>query len=277
MTSPSVDPAAFRDFEHAGWADPRLADRYRHWFAGLTTQVVPALLDAAGVAPGVRVLDVACGPGFVAGAAAERGAAVTGIDFSAAMVEAAKRSYPAVTFEEGDAEALAFPDSSFEAVLINFGILHLGRPDTALTEAFRVLRPGGRLAFTVWAPPDQAVGFGIPLKAVEEQGNPNVPVPPGPPFYRFADPAESRRTLESLGFTGVEVRTVAQTWHLPAPDAMMTALAEGGVRAGGLLRSQTREAQARIRQAVIQAAAAYFDKGAYHVPMPCVLSAATRP
>src|SRR5438045_4125611 len=126
----------FHEFEQRGWE--RAADRYGDAFGGLTSQTIPSLLSAAGAGKGTRLLDVASGPGYVAAAAADLGASVAGVDFSAEMVALASRRYPALEFVEGDAEALAFPDSSFDAVAINFGVLHLARPDAALAEAHRV-------------------------------------------------------------------------------------------------------------------------------------------
>ena len=97
---------------------------------------------------------MASGPGYVAAAAASVGASAVGVDFSSEMVRLAASRYPGIVFQEGDAEALAFPDESFDAVTLNFGVLHLARPDAALAEARRVLVPGGRCALTVWAKPE---------------------------------------------------------------------------------------------------------------------------
>src|SRR4051812_42061784 len=130
MTEPT-----FREFEHAGWE--RAAAHYGDVFGPLTMQAVPALLDAADAVGGTRLLDVACGPGFVAAAAAARGAIVCAVDFSPAMVEAARRRYPALDVREGDAESLAFDEASFDAVVMNFGMLHLAHPDGAIAEARR--------------------------------------------------------------------------------------------------------------------------------------------
>ena len=210
MAAQTADPSAFHAFERAGWESiPRA---YQDAFGTLTTQATGPLLDAARVGPGVRVLDVATGPGYVAGAAAWRGASVVGIDFSPAMLAEARRHHPAIDFQVGDAEALPFHDASFDAVVMSFGLLHLGRPDQALAEAHRVLRAGGRVGFTVWAKPDESVAFGIVLRAIERHGRLDVPLPPGPPFFRFSDPAESRRVLLGVGFQAPEVVTVPQVW-----------------------------------------------------------------
>src|SRR5215470_3290949 len=128
----------FKNFERAGWES--VVAEYASGFGDLTMQSIEALLDIVGAAPGVRLLDVASGPGYVAAAAAARGALAVGVDFSAAMVAAAAKKYPDVEFRLGDAENLPFDEASFDAVTMNFGLLHLAHPDRALAEACRVLR-----------------------------------------------------------------------------------------------------------------------------------------
>ena len=269
-----IDPRPFHDFEHDGWE--RASEHYGEAFGSLTRQVIEPLLDAGGVAAGTRVLDVCSGPGFIAGAAATRGASVVGLDFSAAMVAEAGRRYPAITFREGDAEALPFDTCSFDAVVMSFGLLHLARPEMALAEAQRVLRAGGRYALTVWAAPERTVGFGIVLKAVQEHGNPNVTLPEGPPFFRFSTGEEFTRTLDQAAFSDVEVRTLPLVWRLASADAVFEALSRGGVRTAAVLRAQTPEALAAIRAAVRGGVEAYAKDGAYFVPMPAVLASATK-
>jgi SAM-dependent methyltransferase len=270
----TLDPDAFHAFEQSGWE--RVSAHYEQAFGSLTPQTAGPLLDAAGVSPGRRVLDVATGPGPIAAAAAARGADVIGLDFSAAMIAEARRRHPAIAFREGDAEALPFDGSSFDAVVMNFGLLHLARPDTAMAEAHRVLRGGGRYALTVWAPPEEAVGFGLVLAAVREFGNPDVPLPEGPPFFRFSDRAEFRRTLEHAGFSDVQVRTMSLTWRLPVSDAVFDAISRGGVRTAAVLRAQTPAALESIRAAVRWGVERYEKDGVFIVPMPAVLASGTK-
>ena len=269
-----MDAQAFHDFEHEGWES--IPDAYHQAFSSLTLQSVAPLLDAAGVGKGSRVLDVATGPGYVAAAAAKRGANVTGLDFSRAMVERARRDHPAVEFTEGDAEALAFADGSFDAVVMNYGLLHLARPDQALAEACRVLRPGGRFAFTVWAPPERTVGFGIVLDAIREHGRSDVPVPSGPPFFRFGDPAEARRSLTAAGFARTDSREIRQSWRLPDADTLFAWMCTSTVRTGALLRAQSPAALAAIRRSVTDRAGVYRNGDTIALAMPAVLSFGVR-
>jgi SAM-dependent methyltransferase len=264
---------AFHEFEHAGWE--RASAHYGDAFGALTIQAAPYLLDAVGASAGTRLLDVATGPGFIAGAAAARGAAVVGLDFSAAMITEARRRHPSIDFREGDAEALPFEAATFDAVMMNFGLLHLARPDQAIAEARRVLRPGGRYGLTVWAGPEQAVGFGMVLGAVQEHGNPNVPLPDGPPFFQFSAADQFVKALERASFTDVTVRTVPLMWKLTSPDAVFDALSQGGVRTAAVLRAQTPEAISAIRAAVRQKVEAFAGEDAYLLPMPAVLASAS--
>jgi len=271
------DYQPFKSLEHAGWSETGVSRTYESYFTRLTSQSIAPLLDAVGAGAGVRLLDVATGPGHLASLAAERGATVMGVDISPAMVEIARRLYPGVEFRTGDAEALPFPPASFDAVVMNYGLLHLSRPELAIAEAFRVLRTGGRFAFTVWAPPDEARGFGLILESVLSKGNSAVPLPPGPPFFRFADPDESRAALEAAGFSDARVADVPQRWLLPGAGALLKVFEEGTVRTRALLKGQTPEAMQAIRDAVHAAAQAFATANGLDIPMPAVLSSGLKP
>lgn len=269
-----MDPQAFHDFEHAGWQ--RAAARYIDAFSMLTRQTAEPLLDAVRVNAGTRLLDVATGPGFIAAAAHARGAIVVGLDFSRAMIAAARASHPSIEFREGDAEALPFETASFDAVVMNFGMLHLARPETAIAEARRVLRRGGRFAFTVWGPPEAAVGFGIVNRAIADFGTPDIGLPEGPPFFQFSDASACERTLAAAGFDDVDVATLPLSWRVPAPDAVFAAVTDGGVRTSAVLRAQTPEALAQIRAAVRRGVEAYATSdGTLAIPMLVILASAT--
>jgi SAM-dependent methyltransferase len=268
-----IDPEAFRAFELEGWE--QVAGPYADHWTGLTGQAIDPLLAAVNARAETRLLDVATGPGWVAAAAAQRGAQAIGIDFSPSMIALARQARPGPRFLVGDAEALPLCDASCDAVVMAFGMLHLARPERATAEARRALRRGGRFAFTVWAPPEEAVGFAITLRAIRDHGDPNIPIPTGPPFFRFSDAESCRALLREAGFADPTVEILPLVWQVPEPAAIFEGLHRGTPRTGGLLRRQTPQALAAIRAAVIRDLAAYTRDGAVAVPMPAVLASAT--
>ena len=240
----------FSRFEHEGWE--RVADKYDSVWSPLTRQFIPYLADAAQVLPGMSVLDVACGPGYVSDANRKLGAIPMGIDFSERMVAIAKKMFPDIRFAQGDAQNLSCDHASFDRVLINFGLLHLSHPEKACAEASRVLRSNGKFGFTVWAPPSQSPGAKIVNDAIEAHADLNVHLPEGPPRYLYDDKEECRAVLEKAGFDGrtmiYETRSVK--WHLPTAHYFFEAERDAGVRTAGLLARQSPEKLNAIRTAI---------------------------
>lgn len=248
MPDSKVDADAFNAFEAAGW-DKQSAG-YEDFFGPITTRVVDPLLDAAAVESGARVLDVASGPGYVAARAAERGAVILGVDVAESMLDLARRRHPELEFLRGDAEALSFPDASFDAVVANFLVLHLGRPERVAAELARVLAPGGRVALTAWDAPDRARFIGVLVDAVADAGAaPPAELPVGPPIFRFSDEAEFAGLLRGQGFEDVQVQTVAFSHSESSADALWQGLLGGTVRISAIVLAQTDAMRRRIREA----------------------------
>jgi SAM-dependent methyltransferase len=146
--------------------------------ATFTAPVAGRLVRFAGIAPGERVLDVGTGTGVVALAAAHRGARVTGLDLTPPLLAVARDNARIagredIEWTEGDAEALPYPDASFDVVVSQFGHMFAPRPDVAVAQMRRVLRPGGRIAFATW-PPEHLVG-----RIFAFVGKHSPPPPPG--------------------------------------------------------------------------------------------------
>jgi SAM-dependent methyltransferase len=255
---------SFFELERTGWE--RAAPHYVACWSD-TELFVEALLDAAGVQAGTRLLDVACGPGLVSQHAAPRGATPIGLDFAPAMVAAARSRCPELEFVVGDAQALPFAAETFDGVTMNFGILHLSEPERALAEARRVLVPGGRFAFTAWVADGNAVAE-IVDAAVEEHAVP-VELPEGPPFYRFADPHEAARALVEAGFAAESVRidTETQVVRFPTEDSLFEAEQNAGVRTAAVLAAQPAERLERIRVAMAEGVRRYAGGDSFALPV----------
>jgi SAM-dependent methyltransferase len=271
-----IDPDAFNAFEAAGWEQRAAA--YHQFFASLTSRVIEQLLDAAEVSRGTRVLDAASGPGYVAAACAVRGADVVGVDNAAEMVSLARRLRPEIEFLKADAERLPFDSNSFDAVVANFLILHVGRPEQIATELIRVLRPRGKLALTAWDGPQRARVFGVLVDAVAEAGaEAPTDIPPGPPFFRFSDDGEFGRLLSDAGLTEVGVRTVRFTHRVASGDELWNGLMAGTVRLRPLVQSQPHAIQARIRTAFDLRVRPYVTNGGLELPVSVKIASGRKP
>src|SRR4051794_21499138 len=240
----------FTAFEHEGWE--RVAGKYDSVWASSTRQFIAPLLAAADVTANTRLLDVGCGPGYVSAAATKLGALSTGIDFSAHMVAIARQSFPAIEFQEGDALNLNFDDATFDRVVANFALLHLAAPERACAEACRVLKPGGRFAFTTWARVEENPFVKLVDDAIQAHANLDVDLPPGPPYYLFENPDEFRRALERAGFDGGSMSFNVHRIEREVPTARFIFDAElnAGVRTAGLLAKQTPEVLTAIQGAI---------------------------
>lgn len=139
------------------------AEVYDEFFVpALFEQWTERVADAAAVGPGRRVLDVACGTGVLARAAARRtggDGAVVGLDCNEGMLEVARRRHRGIEWRQGRAEALPFADGSFDAVVSQFGLMFFEDRRAALVEMRRILAPGGSLAVAVWDGLERAPGY----------------------------------------------------------------------------------------------------------------------
>jgi SAM-dependent methyltransferase len=185
----------FKEFQRKAWAGfvP---------FELLTTPVAARTVRHACVTAGQRVLDVACGTGVVAMTAARLGATVTGFDLTPELLARARENAAigalSIDWHEGDAEALPFPDASFDVVVSQFGHMFAPRPAVVLAQMLRVLKPGGTLAFATW-PPELFTGRIFQLTA---RYLPPFDPPPAPP-HQWGDPAV---ILDRIGSAVRDVR-----------------------------------------------------------------------
>jgi len=182
--SESTDYASFKAMELDGWQER--APHYHDRLGQVTRPATACLLDATNASPGMRLLDICCGPGHATAEAAARGLSVIGIDFAPAMVDEACRLFPDLDFRVGDAEALDFHDASFDAAICGFGLLHLPDGERGIGESFRILKQGGVYAFSVWCTPEKAKLLGVVMDAVMAHADASIPLPPAPSFFTSA-------------------------------------------------------------------------------------------
>ena len=270
----SFEPEAVRAFEHSGWQ--RAAASYQDTFARATAPFIAPLLAAVGIASGLRLLDVACGPGYAAAAAASRGAAAEGLDFSAAMVRMAGALHPQITVTEGDAEDLPYPGGAFGAVVSNFGLHHVPRPGIALTEFARVLAPGGRAAFTVWAAPAENVAWSLVFDAIARHGDRAAAKTPAP-GGSFNKPEDCLRALGKAGFADISAEIVRAEWPLPDAQALIAALSAGTVRMAALIAAQEPSALTQIVADIDRSAERYRHGDSLAIPIAAVLARGQKP
>jgi SAM-dependent methyltransferase len=270
------DADAFDAFEAAGW-DAR-SDPYDAFWAPITVRAADAVLDAADVGAGragSRLLDVGCGTGRVSARAASLGALVSGVDVAPSMVAAAAARVPDGSFVVGSAEALPFADGSFDAVVANFVLLHVGRQDAALREMARVLRPGGGLGVTMWDEGPANALHAVLLAAVADVGvTPPPDLPPGPPAF-YPDDAFTA-LVAGAGFASVAVTHLRFIVAFPDAGAMWSGMLRAGVRFPPLVNAQPPDVRAAIRAAFERRLAPYAVDGGLEVPTSIQVTAARR-
>ena len=207
--SGQVDLGAITQAQQQVWSKGDFAH-----VAPVVQLVADQLVDAADVMPGDRVLDVACGSGNVAIAAARCFADVTGIDFVPALLERgrvrAAAEYLEVEFVEGDAQHLPFDDATFDATLSTFGAMFAPDQERVTDELLRVTRPGGKIGMANWVPE----GFvGDVLRVTGAR----VPMPPGltPPTAWGTEERIRELFGDGVSDVRIEPRTCTQRFRSP--------------------------------------------------------------
>lgn len=242
----------YKDYTRKTWNQS--ADTYPLW-ADVLEPYTPPLLEAADLAPGQRVLDLATGPGLpaftIAGDIGPDGE-VVGVDLSDAMVEVAQRRAKGggianARFEVMDAEDLDFPDGTFDRVVSRFGLQIVTDPEAMLQEARRVLVPEGVFAATVWADPGERspalhAMIGPMLRHCEPDEDGYLPTP-----YELGGPGTLETMLEETGFHDTRTERYRYTLTFADADTYLEAMLEGSPVGPSL-----REEPEQVQEAVIQ-------------------------
>jgi SAM-dependent methyltransferase len=291
--STSPDPAKIqraREHLREEWTGEVTVAAWRKWhaqIAAFTRGATEALLEAAHLRPGMRVLDLACGVGDPALSIAQEVAPsgrVTATDLGPGMMSLAeelarKKGLTNIEFREANAESLPFTDASYDVLTCRFGIMFFPDLAKALRECLRVLKPGGRVAFVAWgkmAQPFFTTTAGILLKHVPSP--PPPPDPEGPSLFMFGESGRLRRALEAAGFAGVheEDLIIAGRWT-SSIEEYWEQFTEVAAPFRPLLAQLTPEKMAQAKAEVIVALGKFWDGKELNIPLEIVIGSGTRP
>lgn len=179
------------------------------WRAATVRAVAPVAAE--------RILDIAAGTGTSSVALQKNGATVIALDFSAGMVAEGRRKHPKIQFIEGDAEKLPFGDNEFDAVTISFGLRNVNEPKAALSEMYRVLKPGGRVVICEFSKPPVAIfragyytylQYVMPTVADRVSSNPEAYTYLAQSIKAWPDQGQLSQWLRAAGFTRVAYRNL---------------------------------------------------------------------
>lgn len=273
----SIDARLQRRVQRYGW--DLAAEAYvRHWHGPLAG-VQDELLALAAPARGEAVLDVACGAGVMAVAAAHAvGSAgrVLGVDLSEAMVQASRRraqdlGLAQAAFARMDAEQLQLPDAQFDLVLCALGLMYVPDPDAALRELHRVLRPGGRAVLAVWG--ERARCGWAPLFGIVDA---EVRSEVCPLFFGLGQGTALARRCASAGLQVTQQRRRSDSLdYANAAEACAAAFAGGPVAlAWSRFDTTVRE---RVQLRYLESIGSWRHDLGYRVPAEYLIVAAERP
>jgi SAM-dependent methyltransferase len=184
---------------------------------------------------------------------------------------------PAAECRQGDAQDLPYADDTFDAVVCGFGIIHVPQPDRALAEMRRVVRPGGRVAVSVWERPSPSNGFGILMGTIRALGRLDVPLPHGPDIFQFGDLERMKAALSESDFTETKAISVPVSLLVDRPAAFLEGVLQGTVRAKALLLAQSETTFSAIHAAVDQEIEKLFrSEDGFRVPMPAIVGSGSK-
>ena len=266
----------FSEIEQEAW-DQR-AGYYDELFAPISIQAIPSILDGLGSLAGKRHLDVACGTGHLVAAAAQRGATSEGIDFAHSMIKAARKNYPGQKYSLADAARLPFDAESFDAVTCAFGLSHLEYPQEAVDEAFRVLAPGGRFAFTLWFGPNDGNELQAIIKeAVAEHAVRTVSLPESWTQLRWADKQRCVQLMQKAGFGRPDFQRLPIVGTFKKREDVLANIEKLSVRGKRVIDGQPTVIQQRIKETILSKAEAQRTNGVIPMNWPALLVTAQKP
>jgi SAM-dependent methyltransferase len=243
------------------------------------------MMELAHVAPGQRVLDMATGIGEPAMTAARwvgPSGAVVAIDQAPQMLAVARERMQAagirtVEFIESDAETVALPLDSFDAVVCRWGLMFFQDPVDTLARLRASLVPGGWLAAAIWGPPERVPMIALPFTALaSELGQPPMP-PPGPSPFALAEPTKLEQVVRDAGFAEVHSERLTVTFVFSSVDELLGHLGDVSAPLRAIMAKQSPDRQAELWKKLAEAAASFADAdGTIRLPNDCLIVAGRR-
>ncbi len=271
------------------WTDEARVAAWQKWrqkWASQTRAATEALVEAAGLHPGMRVLDLACGtgePAITLAAAVGPSGQVIATDLVPGMLAAARENMQRagvanVTFQPADAENLEFADESFDAVTCRFGLMFVPEAARALGEIRRVLKPGGRAAFVAWGPQKQNPMYLSTTAVLARFVEIPPPAPDAPDGYRFAQPGKLSRLMREAGFRDVREQCLVVPWPWPGPveEAWESHCELRGAPMRRILEKIPRETMPQVEAEIYAAMRAYSDGQQVNFTAALVLASGIR-
>lgn len=221
-----------------GW--DAFASSYDEGITPFSTKVAESALNLVGLTAGAELLDIASGGGALSIPAARRGANVTAIDFSTAMVEllnakAAQAGLQDLTAYEMDGTALEFEDEKFDLACSQWGIMLFPDRKPALREMRRVTKKGGRGMMVVFGPPQQVPMFSLGFQALH-LAVPAFTPPANSPLFSLQDPSRLKSELEEAGFSDVRIASQVHHMTVASAESLWNTLEHSAPAAAGLLQ-----------------------------------------
>ena len=264
--------STFKEFERIAWEQK--AERYNQTWGKVTNQICEFVLKIAKIKNNDSILDLGCGLGNLSYLATQKGAQITGADYSENMVKLAKKDYPALHFVKEDAEKLSFEEGSFDTVILNYLLLHLDEPQKALKEAYRVLKKNGTLIYTLWCPPSESSGFKLIFEAISKFADMSV-VPAAKDPFAFSNLKFSKQILEEIGFTNIASQRYETFWQVNSSNEFYSAI-QAGTRIGGIVDLQKPDKKEKIRECLENNLEEFNLDGVYKIPTPSIVVYCTK-
>lgn len=257
----------FKKFEEEAWEQK--ASKYNDTWGTVTSQPNNAILELLNIKLGMSLLDCGCGPGHFSSLASQKGARVTGCDYSNAMIDIARRNYPELNFVKEDAESLSFKDNTFDAIVLNYLLLHVADQEKVILESERVLKVDGRLVLTLWLPPSESPGLKLIFDAIMKYADMSV-IPPAQDIFKFSDTSYATSFLIQSGFRDVELQRFETKWKVDTFGAFFYAL-QAGTRIGGMIDLQKAEVKEQIRSFMEQEIRHFQTAEGFEIPTPSII------